>query len=495
MTEGEKELKFRISRHVSWIPFVLFIVMTLVIVLQNAFSMVAMAAWGVIGLVITMFFAKDYGKYWDVVREGMGSRTATMIALIYVIVGIYGALMGFGKVAEGLVWLGSQIGLTGALFVVFTFIASAIFGVSTGTSLGTIVTMTVVLYPAGVILGANPIFLFGAILSGAAFGDNLAPVSDTTVVSASTQNYSRKSGVAEIGGVVKTRFKYAMIAVVIAVILYGIVGGGGATLPPAEAQEILEAHSNPLGLTMLIPIAILIYLAVSGKGIFLALTGGIVSAIVVGLSTGLLSVSSLFAIEAGEPLGSVSGAFVSGVEGMLAVIVLVLIFMGIMSVIERSGALDALVDGLLRKIGKSPRATETSLWGITTAFNWINAGATTNVCIMCGPIADKVGIRSKLHPYRRANILDATSNTWSYFIPIGVLMLIGLSVIAGLTAAYPFLTVPAPTDMFFAVFYCWALWIVMGFAAITGFGREFEGKGGKRIKGWFSNKVPEEALE
>lgn len=43
------------------------------------------------------------------------------------------------------------------------------------------------MYPAGIVLGANPAAVMGAIISGAAFGDNVSPVSDTTIVSAATQ--------------------------------------------------------------------------------------------------------------------------------------------------------------------------------------------------------------------------------------------------------------------------------------------------------------------
>ncbi len=59
--------------------------------------------------------------------------------------------------------------------------------------------------------------LFGAILSGAVFGDNLAPVSDTTIVCAVTQD-------ADIGGVVASRFKYAVVAAVLALAAYVFAG-------------------------------------------------------------------------------------------------------------------------------------------------------------------------------------------------------------------------------------------------------------------------------
>ena len=81
---------------------------------------------------------------------------------------------------------------------------------------------------AGIILGGSPMFLAGAIVSGAIFGDNLAPISDTTIASASTQQF-RDGRPADVGGCVKTRFKYSIVAGSIALVLFAILGGIGGT--------------------------------------------------------------------------------------------------------------------------------------------------------------------------------------------------------------------------------------------------------------------------
>ena len=74
-------------------------------------------------------------------------------------------------------------------------------------------------------MGCNPAVLGGAIISGGLFGDNIAPVSDTTIVSTTGQTYTKKSGCAEIGGAVKDRSKYVIIAFILSVILFAIFGG------------------------------------------------------------------------------------------------------------------------------------------------------------------------------------------------------------------------------------------------------------------------------
>ena len=111
----------------------------------------------------------------------------------------------------------------GLLFVAFVFFATCIVSTATGSSIGTMFTAFPIFYTAGIILGGSPMFLAGAIVSGAIFGDNLAPISDTTIASASTQQF-RDGRPADVGGCVKTRFKYSIVAGSIALVLFAILG-------------------------------------------------------------------------------------------------------------------------------------------------------------------------------------------------------------------------------------------------------------------------------
>src|SRR5690625_5317338 len=100
-----------------------------------------------------------------------------------------------GGLVEGLVWIGSVTGVEGGLFVALTFLLASVFSTAVGTGYGTTVAFCTLMFPAGIAVGADPVILFAAILAGAVFGDNLAPVSDTTIVSATTQ----EADVPEIG--------------------------------------------------------------------------------------------------------------------------------------------------------------------------------------------------------------------------------------------------------------------------------------------------------
>ena len=118
-----------------------------------------------------------------------------------------------------------------------------------------------IFYPAAILLGCKPSVMAGIIISGAIFGDNLAPISDTTILSASCQtyNYDREKA-ADIGGCVATRFKYSIIAGIISVVIYAIIAGGYSVGEGAE--ELLLASMDPKPLVMLIPVITMLIIAI-----------------------------------------------------------------------------------------------------------------------------------------------------------------------------------------------------------------------------------------
>ena len=129
-------------------------------------------------------------EYCHAALRGLGDNAGVVIVAAWLFAGVFGKLMAAGGLVDGLLWLGMTTGAKGSAFTLCVFLAAMTFALGTGTSTGTCIALTPVLYPAGYFLGADQIFLGLAILSGAAFGDNLAPISDTTIVSAYTQKAS-----------------------------------------------------------------------------------------------------------------------------------------------------------------------------------------------------------------------------------------------------------------------------------------------------------------
>ena len=132
--EKEQKLELYAGSGASLIPFTFFIAITIGLSFINAADLNMMTASGVLGLILGMLFAKDKSAYWGVVLEGLGQKLAMTAVLIWLIVGIYGAILKSGHIVEGLVWLGLQLQVQGAAFTVIAFLFSATFAVATGAA-------------------------------------------------------------------------------------------------------------------------------------------------------------------------------------------------------------------------------------------------------------------------------------------------------------------------------------------------------------------------
>ena len=242
-----KKVEFYGGWLVSIIPMVIFLISCIsFFIIFKVFDMVALAAGGFIGLLIGAIFSKSSEDYWNSAIKGIGSPTSVSIVVILLVIGIFTKLMAVSGVSQGFVWLAYTIGIKEGFFTAFSFLSTCLITTATGSSIGTLFTAFPILYPAGILLGSNPSFLAGAILSGAIFGDNLAPISDVTIATSSTQEFKYKEGTADIAGVVLYRLKYALIAGTISLILFFIFGGGG--IVSVGAEEILQKNMNPKGL-------------------------------------------------------------------------------------------------------------------------------------------------------------------------------------------------------------------------------------------------------
>ncbi|MBS5038188.1 MAG: hypothetical protein KHZ27_07170 [Fusobacterium sp.] len=476
----ENVLKFKGGSKMSLVPFGIFIIITISLSFINAADLNMMIASGIIGLICGMIFSEEKDKYWNTVLNGLGEKLGMTAVLIWLIVGIYGAILKSGHIVEGLVWLSVQLHLKGAAFTVAAFIFSATFAVATGAAFGTIAAMGFILYPVGILLGSSPAVLGGAIISGALFGDNIAPVSDTTIVSSTGQTYKNKSGSADIGGAVKDRSKYVIIAAIISIILFFIFGGAkvGEGLDPILAEQLLAEHQMPKGLLLLIPTAIVIYMAVKGKNLFITLSLGIIIAIIVGLGANLFTLSDLCSIQN----GSIKGAFPDGVAGMTTVCILLMVIVSMGNLLTSSGFMDEMVDYLNNSVIKSVTGAELVMFIFASIFSLLISAINTIPNICAGPLLDAIGKKNDIHPYRRANILAVSVCSFNAFMPFGGSVLLLLGIMNTLSSTYTFIEVLSPNAFLFTTFYPLVIWIVMFVAILTGWGRIYEGTSGEPVK-------------
>ena len=432
-----------------------------------------LVASGIVGIAVGSFLARDKKVYWDVVTKSLCDPTGLIVFSLFLLVGIYGKILTSAQLTDGIVWLSQQLEFGPAVFALFIYVICSILGTAMGTSLGIVVIMTPILYPAAVGLGVHPMIAAGAILSGAATGDHLAPVSDTTIISSMTQRYKNRAGSAEISGVVRARLAYVIPAFAIASALYLLAGGltGGEEI---AALVGTGGGESGLGLVMLIPMAVVVAVAVSRRTIFEALTYGILSGIVVAMATGLIGVGDLLYVDG----MNARGIIVEGAIQNLDTVVMIVILMGAYGVMREYGLLDSLIGRLKGLAGNSPRGTELTMFGLTWALSFVLIGLVARLTVIAGPILNELGRTQDLHPYRRANILDAVANSFSFIVPWHVWPILMIIQIGPLAAANSAVPVPATSDFLLATFYPVAIWVVMLAAIMTGYGRKFEGPGG-----------------
>lgn len=471
----EERLEFLGGWGMAFVPVVIFLgFCVLYFVIFKAFEMYALAMGAFVGLLAGALLTKkgQYEKFWDSVYKG--AEEAVPIGILLLIIGMFGALVKATNISSGFVWLAEKCHVSGGVFTMFVFFAVCVIATATGSSIGTMFTCFPIFYPAGLLLGSSPAVLAGAIVSGAIFGDNLAPISDTTIISAATQEYSNRPGTADVGGCVATRLKYSLVAAAVSCVLFLIFGGGGVA--GSGAEEILAENMNPSTLVMLIPVAVMLLVAVKTRNIYKAITVGIFLGTAIGLVSGLISFGDVISIRDGAPAGFLT----DGISGMMATVVLVISVYGIMGVLSAAGVLDRITDGILNsRLGQTDRGAELAMMigiSLTTLFF---GGVTSASMATFGKIQNEIGKRCGLHPYRRSNLLDGFANAIVLNVPfLSVFVFIGTT----LTGGYEMAEQVTVTQVAGSMYYSMMLFVVLLFSVITGWGRIYEGKNGEAVK-------------
>ena len=415
---------------------------------ERGFWPVLMAA-----LALAMLLARDRSQWADTVIRGMSQPIVLLMILAWLLAGVLASLINASGFVGALVWAAQEIGVRGGGFAVAAFLICCLVSTATGTSLGTMILCAPLLYPAAAGLGTDPVILMGAVIGGATFGDNISPVSDTTIASASTQG-------ADIGGVVRSRLKYAIPAALLAVVAYGVLGGGGAV-----SSGELASSGNLRALAMAIAPAVVIALLIARRPLLEGLLTGILVAAGIGLALGLISVDQIISIDAASY--SAQGLVIDGMERGIGISIFTILLSGLVAGIEASGILSRIVDVSSRRISTS-RGAETWMFTTTSAAVVLTTHSVVAL-LTVGGYAKRIGERFGLGMYRRANILDLTVCIYPFILPYCIPTVLASSMTtSGAVAGLPHL---APLQIGLVNFHSWALLVVTVLAIATGYGR------------------------
>lgn len=456
----EPQLVFRGGAYASVVPIAVFLVVTVGLVIAGSAEVEGMILAAMIGISAGMLLARNVSAYSERTFTLMANRVATVAVVCWLWAGVFSAILAASGLVEAMVWIGWKLNLTGEWLVLAVFLSAALFAVSVGTGLGTIVGFTAVMYPAGVLLGGEPAVLIGAILSGAALGDNLAPISDTTIVSAATQE-------TDVGGVVRSRLKYVAITVLIAGTLFVQLGGSSTTIDAATSEAILAETADPKGLPMLIPAILVFVVAVSGGHFLAALTVGVVAAVIIGPLAGVFPISDVFRITDD---GKVAGSAVEGALSLMTTSILTLLLVTAIGIMAAGGFLEKLLRGIRSFVGTSAQRAEWAIFGLISFTN-VSVSVNTVAMITTGPPANEIRKTVGLQSYRVANILDTISCSFPYILPYATASVAAVAIQTQVAAKYPAVPV-VPWEQFVPFyFYGHVLLGVMMLSILTGFGR------------------------
>lgn len=287
------------------------------------------------------------------------------------------------------------------------FVAACFISLSIGTSVGTIVALTPIAAGIAHSTGSSVALLTAVVVGGSFFGDNLSFISDTTIVSTSTQGckLSDKFRV--------NAFLVAPVAIVI-FIVYLLMGSSMST--PTDIPTVSYVK--------VIPYIVVLATACFGMNVMAVLTLGIGLTGAIGLIDGTFDVYSWF------------GAMGDGILGMGELIIITLMAGGMLELIKENGGIDFIISRLTRHV-KGKRGAELSIAGLVAFIDICTANNTVAI-LTVGGIAKQIGDRYGVDNRKCASILDTMSCCMQGLIPYGAQLLMA----AGLASLNPVNIIP-----------------------------------------------------
>ncbi|MBQ6150742.1 MAG: hypothetical protein IJJ03_03710 [Mogibacterium sp.] len=451
MSNNQKQHKvqFYLGDIGAIIPFVVMLVILVALVISGHKSAQNYWTAAFSGIVVAYLLCKDKHEFNSMMFRSLQDKMFAPLFLTFIFSGIFSKSLTIGGLAKGILWAATKIGVGPAFFPAAMFIIGCILSTSMGTSSGTIVAMVPIFLPTAVALGCNPVVTIGAIVSGAYFGDNLAPISDTTIASAGTQGIS-------VGECVRTRLKYSISAGLLTLIVL-VFFGFTKQVDPMIIESVAE--TNPTSLILIIAPILLIILVVKGVDLIPALLIATITSIVLGLVTGLITLENVYDVE---------GIVATGTTSMIGIMMLTTFTFLLNRCITESGAMDNMI-GKLAGLAKTPRSTELLLIAIC-ALIVIMVPSNSTAIVVAAPFAYRLIKAQNMEKTRGSNIMDGICVSVSGLIPYGagVLTAHSLAISCGVMPE-----TFSPIDFIPFNIYNILLICVFIFAGITGWGRKF----------------------
>lgn len=388
-------------------PIVLFLVLYVAvsIILDDFYKMpIAVALLIASAWAIIISRGKPLLKRIEIFSRAAGHSNILYMIWVFILAGAFAAMAKDIGAVEATVSLALHAFPPG--FVVpMLFFAACFISLSIGTSVGTVVALAPLATEIATASDASVAFYVAVVLGGAFFGDNLSFISDTTIAATRSQECNMAD-----------KFKANIwIALPAALITLGIYIMTGVDIHAVE----LPASKN---WTLIIPYLVVLGTAIAGINVTAVLSLGIISAVILGLTTGL----SL------TDLASSAGA---GIDGMGNLIIITLLAAGMLGMIKNAGGITFILQSLTRHVS-GRRGGQAVITVLVAVVNLCTANNTVAI-ITVGGISRDISRRFGIDPRKTASLLDTTSCIVQCLIPYGAQTLLATS-LAGISPAAPF---------------------------------------------------------
>ncbi len=406
---------------------------------------------GFFAIIVGFLVYKDKKRFQSAMIEGATDKTFGFMLCCFLFAGIMSKILTSSHLVSALLYVMAKLQVSAALIPILCFLICTVLSTATGSAASAMTTTAPVVLPLAFEMGCDINLVCGAIIAGSCFGDNLAPISDTTIASSLSQEV-------DVTRVVRSRLKYALLAGGISVVAYLVTGFLMAK--GSSASELTVDGTYLSSLVFLILPVLIIVIMLRGGGLFTAL---IISEII-----GIIMLFA-FGFETPASLVAADGLIFNAFNGMINSIIFILFIFIMVSIIKNAGVLDALLN-YMRKFAGSERSAEIA-GGAMVSIMSVAISSGTSAIAFCGPIIRQLMRPFKVNRARSANILDGLRCGMGYLVPTnpGCLQLAGFAVAAGAVAeGYSAISFVGFN------FHSMALFLVFWFAIITGWGRKHE---------------------
>lgn len=199
------------------LPISIMMTIILFLVISGNASLKTFWIAGVVGLFVQFFLETDKKSFGKKCVNNLKDDTLLSCTMIFMLAGILSSVLKNVGVSDSLLLLCLNIGLDARFLPAIVFGVCCVFSTVCGTSAGTIAMAVPVFLSFSVSLGCDPALILGAIVAGSFFGDNLSPISDTTVISVNAMNV-------DLYSTIKKRAKISFLSFFISILIYIILG-------------------------------------------------------------------------------------------------------------------------------------------------------------------------------------------------------------------------------------------------------------------------------